>query len=365
MRFPGQSALIFVVLALMVSFSGSALLFTGALSYTAGVALKNGPALVVRKTDNGGWAPLPVAESLATVAKVRGITRAEPRIWGLVQGPDGPLTVVGVTDASTPLPGIPLFPSPGTAIAGPELSAAVGTTLQLASAGGVRRYEITGLLPVSASGITNDIVLLTADDARELLGISPGFASDLALDVYHDSEEQAVLPDLSAAFPWPVSITTRSQSLGRYTGDITRRGGLFMLVSIPSVLALVLLVLATYRSQQHYRHEIGLQKTMGWTTGDILFVHGVKSLFIGIPALIIGAASAYAFVFSPLAILPARILFDWKSSPPLLFMPVSGMALSLAIVCSVVVLPWLAAALWPIFRASSTDPQLLVLKREI
>jgi hypothetical protein len=50
------------------------------------------------------------------------------------------------------------------------------------------------------------------DDARQLLGLAPGQASDLAVHLFRREEEQAILADLAAAFPWPVRITGRSTS---------------------------------------------------------------------------------------------------------------------------------------------------------
>ena len=367
LRAPGQSLMIFLVLALVTAFVGAALLFTDALSHTATIALEKAPSLIIRNISHGGWEPIAVKQSVKAATQVRGVTRATPRLWGLVQGPNGPVTVVGVSHESPALDHEPQHFTPphiGNAVVGPGIEAIPGSTLQLQTVNRSFSFTVTQKLPATFSATVNDTVLLHEHDARKILEIPDGFASDLAIDVYHASEEEAILPDLATAFPFTVSITTRNQSTGRYSGAITRRGGLFLLVSLPAILALILLVLATNRNQKQYRQEIGLLKTMGWTTGEILYLHGVKSLMIGLPALLTGSTLAYGLVFTDLAIIPANILFDWKSSPPMLWIPWTDMLLNLSVVSSTVMLPWLAAVIWPVFRASATDPQQLVLMRE-
>ena len=48
----------------------------------------------------------------------------------------------------------------------------------------------------SLSLALHDVVLLTRDDARALLGLAADQACDLAVEVYHEAEQEAILADL-------------------------------------------------------------------------------------------------------------------------------------------------------------------------
>jgi hypothetical protein len=79
----------------------------------------------------------------------------------------------------------------------------------------------------------HDIVLLDENDARHILELEQGFASDLAINVFHEQESNAILPDLIDAFPWPVSLTTKNETLKSYTASATRRAGLIYMALVP------------------------------------------------------------------------------------------------------------------------------------
>lgn len=85
---------------------------------------------------------------------------------------------------------------------------------------------------------THDLVLMNPDDARQLIGLPQGYACDLAIDVFHENEQDAILSDLTASFSWPVECVTRLQSQGLYAGRLNRNWTLVAIAVIPAVLAL-------------------------------------------------------------------------------------------------------------------------------
>jgi hypothetical protein len=113
----------------------------------------------------------------------------------------------------------------------------------------------------------HDIILLDENDARYILELEKGFASDLAIRVFHEQEADAILPDLVDAFPWPVSlVTTKNETLKMYTASTARRAGLIYLALVPSLLALALIVAAGFKGTRGKMYEAGLLKALGWTT---------------------------------------------------------------------------------------------------
>jgi ABC-type lipoprotein release transport system permease subunit len=220
--------------------------------------------------------------------------------------------------------------------------------------------RVVGRLPPRAGSAVQDIVLVSAADARTLLDLAPGYASDLAADVFHPDEAQALLPELAAAFPWPVRITTRGETLGFYQAEFANRGTLGYFVALPSLLALILLVLAVIRQGRGRRHEAGLLKCLGWTTGDIVRLQIYRALVVGVPAASGGMAAAWLLALLPGARWAGTLLFGWRHLPPQLYLDSGGALLVLLEIGALVLLPCLAAVLWSALQTAAVDPWELV-----
>ena len=346
-------------MAVLVTILGTALLMGQALSTTAGLLLKDSPSVVVRRINPVGWAPLPVEESIRLARSVPGVIQAGTRIWGTVQSPGGPLTVFGfdgshrIGDFTKSIP----LPKRGEAIVGAGIARVQPSDVIKLTGHNSLILEIVGMLEAETSMVANDMVLLHPDDARQLLGIAEGYASDLILNVFHETEAEAVLADLSRAFPWPVRMTTRKEAAGIYRSATARRSGIVYITMIPGMLALALILFGVFKGQIVQSCNVGLFKAFGWTTTNIFQMQLLKALVIGIPAVVAGMVVSYGLVFWFGYSWPGYLFFGWNESPPQLFLNASGAFLVLIEIVLLIFLPYLAAAIWPVLRAAVSDPQ--------
>jgi hypothetical protein len=359
-RRPAPALLMAAALALLLTVGGTVLLLGQGLSQTARRLLAHGPDLVVRRLNAGGWAPLPVAEALVAARGVPGVTRVRARVWGVAAGPAGPLMVVAWGSATLPPGGdggTLAAPRSGEALLGPGVDPGPDPRRLALSAAAALEFRPVGRLPAQTALIGQDVVLVHPADARRLLGLAPGEAVDLAVDVFHAEEAAALLPELAAAFSWPVRITARSEAVGLYTGGLARRGGLMLIAGIPAVLALVLVVAGAVREAVGRRREVGLLKALGWTTGDVVRLQVYRALLIALPAVCLGMLAAYALVFPPGVSWPGSLLFGWRTAPPRLFLDPAGALLTLLELGALVVGPYLAAVLLTSLQGAAADPQ--------
>jgi hypothetical protein len=355
-RRPWEAVLSASALAALVVVGATALLLTQAVSETGTRLLADSPALVVRRINAGGWAPMPADDAVRSAAAVAGVTAARPRIWGVVSSPEGPLTLVGTPESLTSgltAEGIERPPSRGEVVVGPGVDA--GDVLQLTGAAR-STLKVVGRMNPTTSMVAHDLVLTHPDDARRLLGIGAGYVSDLALDVFHDQEIEAIVPDLSKAFPWPVQISTRRQAIAQYSGGLMRRGGLVCLALVPGILALALILAGKLKHAAALSQEAGLLKAFGWTTTDLVHLHLVQAVLTGLPAVMAGLLIAYALVFWPGATWPGRLFLGWGLRSPELYLDTAGAGPVLAVIGALVFLPYLAASLWPVLRTAAVDP---------
>jgi len=356
-RRPLESSLLIIALLLTVSVTAAPLLFTQALSTTTNLMLTDAPSLIVRKFNAMGWTPIPSDQSVMLAKSVPGVIAARPRVWGRIAGPDGLLTVIGVDRHGPCLPQSTTLPGRGEAVVDTDaIKERAAPYLTLTG------QRTTTLRIVGRSDVTTDIAepnvaLLHIDDARDLLGVPDGYASDLAIEVFNPAEESAILPDLTALFPWTVRITTRTERAGIYDAGLARIGGMAVAFLVPALLALCLLVAVTVRERFGRRSEIGLLKALGWTTGDIVRFQVARASLIGIPGAIGGMMLAYLLVFWPNANWSGRLCTEWQVLTSRLAFSPGDVALILLEVTGLVVLPFLATTIGTVLRCTVADPQ--------
>lgn len=356
-RHRGRSMLLFASLASLVFLTAVALLFSQALDATWARLMDQAPDLVVRRIDAGGWAPLPVDDALACTKNIPGVLDPTPRLWGVVPGPDGPVTVVA-SIAVVPgnvLDGIPP-PSAGQAVVGQGVARALSNSRLSLGGRNPATVNVIGTFPADTGLATHDLVWMTPDDARGLLGLTPGQASDLAIHLFRREEEQAIQTDLAAAFPWPVSITDRSTSALRHHTRAVRSGGIAVVAGIPALLALLLIITGTVVDTTGQRSHWGLLKSMGWTTTDILRLQIAQATIVGIPAVVMGLASAYAVVFYPPAAGVTAFWITGGQHLPAMTLVSTGAAMTMLEIAAMVGLPFLAAVFLTSLRAAAGSP---------
>jgi hypothetical protein len=352
-RRPGSALLTSLGLGLLITLLGALAVTAEALDDTTAVILQDAPSLVVRRLDGGGWAPMPDTAA-SEIRGITGVTAVAPRLFGPVAGPDGPLTVYGTAGALSPAP-ISRNVGDDEVIVGPGVQATAGDGLLLRGAV-PRRLRVAGKWPEETAMITQDIAVTSQATARALLGIRPGYSSDLAVWVYRDEEASAIIPDLQAALGFPAQITLRDEALGREAAFFAKRSGLTFVLFVPAILGLALLVAAAVRERLSARGEIALLKALGWTTGDVATAHLLRALLIGAPGILIGTAAAYASAAFPGVTWPLELFFDWDTSPPGLVLTAKGGLTALAAVVGGVLVPWLVAAALPVWTGSAADP---------
>jgi ABC-type antimicrobial peptide transport system permease subunit len=120
---------------------------------------------------------------------------------------------------------------------------------------------------------------------------------------------------------------------------------------------------ASVRERIGRRHETGLLKALGWTTGDIVRFQIFRSVFIALPGAATGLLVALTLVFSPGITWPGYLFFGWRTSPPALYLELYPAVWILLAATGIVLLPFLAASLAAALRNATVEPQ-EILERE-
>ncbi|WP_372679199.1 hypothetical protein [Desulfosarcina sp.] len=356
-RQAGRSVLLFACLASLVFLIATALLFSQALDATWAHLMDRAPDLVVRRIAGGGWAPIPADEAVACAKRIPGVLDPTPRLWGVVPGPEGPVTVVAsiAVVPETVLTGVKP-PTAGQAVVGQGVARALSDSRLNLSSRQSMAVNVVDIFPVDTGLATHDLVWMTPDDARHLLGLPQGQASDLAVYLFRHEEEQAIQADLASAFPWPVHISGRTDSAVRHHTRAVRSGGIAVVTGIPALLALLLIITGTVLDNNGQRAHWGLLKSLGWTTADIVRLQIYRSMIVGIPAVMLGLACAYAAVFYPPAAGVTAFWITGGQRLAALTLARSGAAITMIEIAALVGLPFLAAVFLTSIQSAAHSP---------
>jgi hypothetical protein len=347
--------ILFCALAALTAMLSVILLLTQALILTADRLMAQTPAVVVRRIDAGGWAPLPIGEALTGAQGIVGALNPRVRIWGVVGSAEGPVNIVALAE-NFQLPAPWSAPQPGQALIGPGVGALLPGTDVLLSGMRPMSLQVIGRLPENSAMALHDVVLVHAHDARALLALTENQASDLVVDVFHEEEIDALIGDLIAAMPWPVNIATRPENTRRLRAELATRGAAASVALIPAALALAAIVAATGLWGRRQRRRMGLFKALGWTGTDILGLHFTRALLVGVPAMLSGLNAGYLLLFWPGITWLPRLLFGWNTAAPALYLTTRSAAGPLILTLLLVAIPYLTASFWAGRQSVAADP---------
>jgi ABC-type lipoprotein release transport system permease subunit len=327
------------------------------------------PDIVVQRLVAGRPATIGLAEA-AKLTDIPSVRAVRPRVWGYVFVPDlqGNVTVLGVAPDAPTLDGVRGVLAEGRdrkagaheMVAGAGLAKYLGLrlddSLALPSATPSPPLTLVGTFASSVEMFTSDVIVCDEADAREILALPPGRATDLAIDVTNPAESRVIARTVIARLPG--TRVVERELLGRvYALAYGRRAGLVMAALIPAFLAL--LVLAWDRASglaPDERKEIAILKAVGWSNADVLWAKLYESILVGAAATGAGMVLGYVWVFVLGAPGLRATIAGWSVLYPAAGLtPEVDVAQLLAIALAVLG-PFLALSVVPAWRAASIDP---------
>lgn len=358
----GKSVALASGLALVVALFGSVLLLTDALRREYTLSAERMPDLTVQRLVAGRPALIDVAtaEALADIPTVRAV---RPRVWGyyFFIALEANVTIVGADlapDAAVSEGRLPRA-APEVAIGeglAEALALRVGDEMGVPVNGEVIFSRVVGTFGDASAIRTADLIVATPDHARALLGVPADQATDLAIDLTTHDEAQVAAGRIAERLPG-ARVLDRQLLERTYELTFDTRGGLLGVLLIPALAAFLLLAwerLTGLGAEE--RREIGVLKSVGWATADVLAARLWESGAIAIGGASIGVVLAYAYVFWLGAPGLADALFGWSALHPELrlapaFDPVQALAL-----LGAVVVPFVSVSVVPAWRAAMIDP---------
>ena len=153
------------------------------------------------------------------------------------------------------------------------------------------------VLPAEAELVAADLIVVSENDFRELFNFPEGFATDLAVSVGNPRELATIAAKIVKQFPDTRPIL-KSEILRTYDSIFDWRGGMMVVMVAAAVLAFIIFAWdkASGLSAEE-RREIGILKSIGWETSDVLLLKFWEGAIISLTAFLCGVILAYCHVF--------------------------------------------------------------------
>ncbi|MCX8182418.1 MAG: ABC transporter permease [Candidatus Methanomethyliaceae archaeon] len=366
-----RSAVI-IVTFLIATTMVSAVLFTKeGLEKEAEISVRMAPDLTVQYLKAGRVAPIPL-DYANTIAEVEGVKSVVPRIWGYAGISTYTFTVIGLDTSLIPYAtfgsiesGRFLKPDDagkgniviGKLIAG-LLNVKVGDDIILLSESvEANKFHVVGLFSDASSIYTADMIVMSIQDARQFFRMPEGYVTDFA--VYVEDYEQPANVATKMSFLPNVRILDQDLLLRGYKAAYGARGGIFVTLWTILLVGAALVAFSQAVVVGHEsKFEVGLLKTFGFSTLDIIEVRLVESLVLGFFATSLGMVLGYIYAAYLNAPGLVDILLGWAFLPREFRLPVFVSWTSVFSIYAVTVIPLMITTVVPAWLNAITDPEL-------
>lgn len=341
------------VYGLIVFIIASLIFFVQALKREAGLTLKNAPDMVVQRMIAGRHDLIP-ADYARQIAAMRGVGTVTPRLWGYYYDPGFGANYTVMVATTNPL-------QPGNIRMGQGIARIMGMRegellVLRTSLGKPLALQIRELFSEESELLTSDLIMVSADDFQAMFNLPRGFATDVAVTVTNPRELVTVASKIAERFPGTRPIL-KSEMLRTYDSLFDWRGGMMVVILSAALLSFFIFAWdkATGLSAEE-RREIGILKSIGWETADVLLLKFWEGMAISLTAFLVGVLLAYGHVFFFSAALFEHALKGWAVLyPRFKLVPVVD-AYQLTVLFFLSVLPYTAATIIPSWLAATVDP---------
>lgn len=353
MRRKVKNLSLLAVYTLVVFVVASLIFFVQALKREASLLLREAPDMVVQRTMAGRHDLIPVAYA-PQIAAMRGVGGVTPRLWGYYYDPAFGANYTVMVAPTDPLEAGNVRVGPGVArIMGVHagdllpLNSSLRTSMLL---------QVQRLLPEESELLAADLIQVSAQDFQAMFNLPAGRATDLAVTVTNPRELVTVASKIAERFPDTRPIL-KSEILRTYDSLFDWRGG--MMVVVLSAALLCFIIFAWDKAaglSAEERREIGILKSIGWETADVLLLKFWEGIVVSLTAYLVGVLLAYCHVFFFSATLFEHALKGWAVLyPRFRLVPVMD-AYQLTVLFFLSVLPYTAATIIPSWLAATVDP---------
>jgi len=366
---------VIVVFSAVIFLIASFQMVASSLTQEAETLLTTAPEITIQKMVAGRQESIPLSD-IQALKGIFGIRKIESRIWGyhFDEANGANYTVEGKMRFDPRE--IPLVSAlgPDTATKDPTVTDVVvgqGVYKILNLQGQtvfsffrpdltLKSFRIVGLFDPASNIVSDDMIVMDYEAARDLFCIQKGLATDLLVTVTNPKEIQTIAKKISDRLP-DTRVITRPQIGKTYDVVFSWRSGFASICLLTAVAAFIILAWdkASGLSPEE-RREIAILKILGWETSDVLAIRFWEGILVAFISFLIGSSLAYLHILWLEGSFFKPLMLGWSViRPPLAIRPIFHFSDAILLL-SFSVVPYLAATVIPSWRCAIVPPDAAV-----
>ena len=364
-----------VLISVVIIFLLSSVLFiSSSLQEGVTTALKSQPDFVLSKLQAGRSVSTP-SSWLGQVLDIDGISELSPRVYGRY--------FFAPNETSFLIVGIDFFDEQSNRtlknlLGGLDLKDFLSTDSMLVGRG-VRKFmsahfyqkdfsfktpegkfkkvRIYQTLPSQSDLVSNDMIVMSIDLAREIFGMGEDEVTDITFNVPNDAEWDNILTKLHLLF-YDLRVVDKREISKAYATLYNYKGGFFLILYLITIVTFMLILYQRYSMvYSAEKKEIGILRAIGWSIKDILSLKFYETLIIVMAAFVLGVVLAYLYVFVFHAPLLSEIFLGGENlANNVAFVPTVKFGI-LGSIFLFYAIPFFAAVLIPVWKIAVTPPK--------
>ena len=223
--------------------------------------------------------------------------------------------------------------------------------------GKFKKVRIADTLSEQSRLLSNDMIIMPIDLAREIFGMGEEEVTDITFNVPNDAEWDNIITKLHLLF-YDVRVIEKREVKKAYENLYNYKGGLFLILYLVTIVTFILILYQRYSMvYSTEKKEIGILRAVGWSIKDILKLKFYENLVIVLVSFIAGVTLAYFYVYLFHAPLLSQIFLGGSNlGNTVTFVPVLKFG-TLASIFLFYAIPFLAAVLIPAWKIAVTPPK--------
>jgi len=221
--------------------------------------------------------------------------------------------------------------------------------------GSFKKVNIGGTFKADTNLESNDVIVLSKENTRQVYGMSENYATDIVVKVLNPDEIETIAQKIKQIYP-DTRVITKNDFQVSYQNIFDYKSGLFLALFVVSLFTFFIIVYdkASGLSSSE-RKEIGVLKAIGWSLDDILKEKFYEASIISVFAYILGLIMALFFVYMFQAPLLRDIFSGYSELKSSFELPFVLDIQTMILVFFLSVPIYVASIIIPSWRASTMD----------
>ena len=221
--------------------------------------------------------------------------------------------------------------------------------------GSLMRVDIGTTFKAQSELESNDVIVMSKDNVREIFDIDESKATDIVVHVANFNEVATVASKIKLLYP-DTRVITKDDLKISYQNIFDYKSGIFLALFSVSLFTFFIIIydrVSGLSSEQ--KREIGILKAVGWRVDDVLKEKFYEGFIVSIFSYLVGITLAFGFVYILKAPLLQNIFIGYSQLKTSFNLPFVFDIQTLALIFFLSVPIYIAAIIIPSWRSATLE----------